>query len=628
MDEKKFNALSKSQQEVVIKLATEAERQGVNPELVIAIAEAETGGKFSHYSGDKVLKSPAGAVGLMQVMPDTANIYNKKFNLDIDPTNEDSNIKGGVFILKDLLTQYKSPRTAVALYNASPKAVSTFIKSYETDPDKAILSLPEETRNYSLRISKNFNLDDDKETGLINTQDSEGSPKENPNDPFSSGVPLANKVRAASVDENTTTTDEEPREIPVAGGVAGAAANLFLPPLTNPEMPVKIDTGKAQEANLTAQDKLELARRNVQQFVPQGVQNLESAFQQSQGNLDYLRNEQRLAEARLRGLPRTAPLGSDQPIFGSPIEDSLSILGGSNTRTNARSGRASGPKVEGDSGVRNWTIAEAGQTHEMPEAILDMATNKTADDPKGGKFLINKDLENLEKIKRIGLGEYGLARTEGGVQLALPPETVAERQADEERRANENQEELNRRAEEARMMQAMQERQLEIERLNHEAELENLRQQRSQAGQQHNALTGQLRQARPLQRALTKAEADAEIARRKLARANEQPSALTRPLDVAGYRSAKIGALPRTVVGGVTGTLGVMSYQEALERFKAGDTSEAVLKALEAGAAGAMVVPPAGKTLKRVRGAGALGAGALGLFEAGRFLLKDAQPDE
>jgi hypothetical protein len=71
-----------------------------------------------------------------------------------------------------------------------------------------------------------------------------------------------------------------------------------------------------------------------------------------------------------------------------------------------------------------------------------------------------------------------------------------------------------------------------------------------------------------------------------------------------------------------------MSYQEALERFKAGDTSEAVLKALEAGAAGAMVVPPAGKTLKRVRGAGALGAGALGLYEAGKFLLKDAQPDE
>jgi soluble lytic murein transglycosylase-like protein len=607
MDEKKFNALSKSQQEVVIKLAAEAERQGVNPELVIAIAEAETGGKFSHYSGDKVLKSPAGAMGLMQVMPDTANLYNKKFNLDIDPTNEDSNIKGGVFILKDLLTQYKSPRTAVALYNASPKAVSTFIKSYETDPDKAILSLPEETRNYSLRISKNFNLDDDKETGLLPAQGEADAAKST--SPFADlkneFAETNKKLKEAEGNTTTTTTDEEQREIPVAGGVAGAAANLFLPPLTNPEMPVKIDTGKAQEANLTAQDKLELARRNVQQFVPQGVPNLENAFQQSQGNLDYLRNEQRLAEARLRGLPRTAPLADTiTPPPAPPVP----------SRTKA-----------GDAGAVNWIHSMAD---DVPEAVANRALNMRADNERGGQAIIDADMAARERQKRLGLQDYGLARTEGGVQLALPPETVAERQADEERRANENQEELNRRAEEARMMQAMQERQLEIERLNHEAELENLRQQRSQAGQQHNALTGQLRQARPLQRALTKAEADAEIARRKLARANEQPSALTRPLDVAGYKSAKIGALPRTVVGGVTGTLGVMSYQEALERFKAGDTSEAVLKALEAGAAGAMVVPPAGKTLKRVRGAGALGAGALGLFEAGRFLLKDAQPDE
>jgi hypothetical protein len=265
---------------------------------------------------------------------------------------------------------------------------------------------------------------------------------------------------------------------------------------------------------------------------------------------------------------------------------------------------------------------------DVPEAVANRALNMRADNERGGQAIIDADMAARERQKNLGLGDYGLARTEGGVQLALPPETVKERQADEERRSNENQDELNRRAEEARMMQAMQERQLEIERLNYEAELENLRQQRSQAGQQHNALTGQLRQARPLQRAATKAEADAEVARRKLARAQQQPSALTRPLDAAGYRSAKIGALPRTVVGGAAGVLGVMSYQEALERFKAGDTSEAVLKALEAGAAGAMVVPPAGKTLKRVRGAGALGAGALGLFEAGRFLLKDAQPDE
>ena len=83
MDEKKFKSLSQDQQNTVIKIAKEAERQGVNPEFAIAIAEAETGGKFSHYGKNGVLESPAGARGLMQMMPDTVNLYNKKFNLPL-----------------------------------------------------------------------------------------------------------------------------------------------------------------------------------------------------------------------------------------------------------------------------------------------------------------------------------------------------------------------------------------------------------------------------------------------------------------------------------------------------------------------------------------------------------------
>jgi hypothetical protein len=70
-----------------------------------------------------------------------------------------------------------------------------------------------------------------------------------------------------------------------------------------------------------------------------------------------------------------------------------------------------------------------------------------------------------------------------------------------------------------------------------------------------------------------------------------------------------------------------MSYQEALERLKAGDTSEAVLKALQAGSAAAAILPPAGKTATKVRGAGALGmAGTYG-YEGARRLLKDRPPE-
>jgi hypothetical protein len=70
-----------------------------------------------------------------------------------------------------------------------------------------------------------------------------------------------------------------------------------------------------------------------------------------------------------------------------------------------------------------------------------------------------------------------------------------------------------------------------------------------------------------------------------------------------------------------------MSYQEALARAKAGDTSEAVLKALEAGSAAAAMVPPAGKALTKLKGLGTATLGGLGLYELGRRMLKRKSPE-
>ena len=273
-------------------------------------------------------------------------------------------------------------------------------------------------------------------------------------------------------------------------------------------------------------------------------------------------------------------------------------------------------------------IQEAGQKHQLPEVILDMATGKSKDSPTGGKALIEQDLANLEKIKKIGGGDYGLITTEGGLQMHLPPTSLAERQADIERQAQESQAELERQTESQRIQQETQARRLEQQRLSHEADLERLSEQRAQLGQRHNVITGQARAAAPLQRALTKAETDAELARRKFARAQDQPTAAGRTLERLGVGSTKMGALPRTIVGGGAGYLGVMSYQEALERFNAGDTSEGVLKALQAGSTAAAMLPPAGKGLTKLKGLGALGAiGSYG-YEVGRGLLKERPPQQ
>ena len=402
---------------------------------------------------------------------------------------------------------------------------------------------------------------------------------------------------------------------PDIGAGAGAITNLLFPPMTKPETAIKIDTGKAKEASLTARDKLEMARIDLENAVPQGTENLEETFRQSQGELERLRNEQRLAKERLEGIPKAPPI-VEPPAPSSPFPQVT------------REGRASGPKIENDSGTRNWMIQEAGQKHQLPEVILDAATGKSKDSPTGGKALIDQDLANLETKKRLGFADYGLITLPSGVQLDLPPTTVAERQADIDKQNQANQAEVEQRAEQTRIQQETQTRLLEQQRALYEYEMERLQQQRAQAGQRHNIIAGQTKAAAPLQKALTKAETDAEVARRKLARAQEQPNAAGRVLQNVGAGSAKMGALPRTIVGGSAGYLGVMSYQEALARFKAGDTSEGVLKALEAGAAAAAVIPPAGKAMTKVRGAGVLGGLGLGTYELGRRLLKERPPEE
>jgi hypothetical protein len=610
MDDKKFQSLSKSQQELVIKIATEAERQGVRPELALAVAEAETGGGFSHYRGDKVLTSPAGARGVMQIMPDTARLYNKKYGIDINPDDEDSNIMGGVTILKDLLTTYKSPRNAVALYNASPKAVAQFMKLYETDPDKAILSLPNETRNYSLRISKNFNLDDDKETGLIGSQAEPAKEPSRYESYESEATKLKKEQEAKDEEARLNPPPPKPKTLldsaiesankidPENAAMLGAGVNAILPAFTDPKISPKVDTGKAQEANLTAQDKLELARRNLDVVAPQGAGNLEDAFRQSQGNLERMKNEQALLDARLKGIPSAPAPAAPTPQEQFEIEKR---------------------KITGAGAPYNTVQAMASER--VPYNLASQAIDMTHNDGHGKGAHDIVDVFNQGKTKASGLGmsDFVLTGEKGPGELYLPRPIADPKNAEIEQRTEINQNQ-----------QALLAQQQEQERLRLQAELERIRQERAQAGQQHNILTEQARDVKPVKKALNKAETDAEVARRKLARAQEQPNAAGRVLERAGVATtgpAKMGALPRAFVGAGAGYFGLMSYQEALERFKAGDTSEGVLKALQAGSAAAAMLPPAGKTMTKARGAGALGmAGTYG-YEGARRLFKDRPPE-
>ena len=121
----------------IIKIAAKA--YGVEESLVHAVISAESG-------YDRYAVSRTGAMGLMQLMPDTARRYGVQ-NM-MDPTE---NIHGGVRYLADLMQMFKGRLDlAIAAYNAGENAV---IRAGHKIPNYA------ETRHYVPKVLgfyKNF----------------------------------------------------------------------------------------------------------------------------------------------------------------------------------------------------------------------------------------------------------------------------------------------------------------------------------------------------------------------------------------------------------------------------------------------------------------------------------------
>jgi soluble lytic murein transglycosylase len=129
-----------------------SEQRQLNPLLVTALIRQES--RFM-----PKIRSSAGAVGLMQVMPDTASyiashIKLKTYKLD-DP--EDS-IKLGTWYLDYTHAEFKgNSMLAVASYNAGPGAVAGWLGKGSPDVDAFVEAIPyEETRGYVKSVFGNY----------------------------------------------------------------------------------------------------------------------------------------------------------------------------------------------------------------------------------------------------------------------------------------------------------------------------------------------------------------------------------------------------------------------------------------------------------------------------------------
>ena len=230
----------------------EAKRQGVDPALALHVLYKETG----NLKDPESARSKAGAIGIMQLMPKTAE------GLGVNPMDPMDNIRGGITYLKQMYNKYQDPRMAAAAYNAGPGNVDKAMRR-----QGGLDTLSGETRNYIAGLAqggsvKHFDGTEDSDVkddslkdnaylkrsrGVVdlvkNAADALTTPsnydvykmyKENIGDPFAAGVKRFVNEPVESQAERFRAASMNPNKTPTVGYNVPAGSNIPVP--SNPAM--------------------------------------------------------------------------------------------------------------------------------------------------------------------------------------------------------------------------------------------------------------------------------------------------------------------------------------------------------------------------------------------------------
>lgn len=134
-----------------------ANTYGISPALIIAVITQESGGNANALSG-------AGAIGLMQIMPQTAVYIASQLKLPTSQIDQEleqptTNVEMGTWYLSQLLNTFNgNTELALAAYNAGPGAVQYLTNHYGNSFGAIEPYLPAQTQNYVPDVMSLYNL--------------------------------------------------------------------------------------------------------------------------------------------------------------------------------------------------------------------------------------------------------------------------------------------------------------------------------------------------------------------------------------------------------------------------------------------------------------------------------------